>query len=252
MFLQHDVTRADGTQGPVGGRIDTNTWDYAVGEEPLRAWEILVAEGLSPESSFHFVKVDRLLLDNRIPPKGFVPRIDTPVVGADYAVQPDGTLAYWDELDVPLGVDDCWPAIVDVQLQFQSSSGPYLDFLIANSPTFGGDLGDALAEVGAAPVQMEALQVAVFEDGTFEAYAGPYECAPIDEPVVDAGVEDPPIVDAGDTEPDPNVINQPPPGQQDDDVGGCTCAASSSADAALWLSLLGLCALGSRRRRRCA
>jgi MYXO-CTERM domain-containing protein len=252
MFIAHDVVRADGTQGPKSGTIDTATWDYVEGSEPAREWEILVAEGLSPDSSFHFVQVDRLLQDNRIPPRGFIPRIDTPVVGHDYPVQPDGTLAHWDEVDLPLGDDDCWPAVVDVTLDFQASSGPYLDFLIANAPVYGPALGDALAAVGAAPVNMETVKVAVFEDGTIEDYAGPYACTPVDPPVVDAGQPDPPEVDAG-VEPPPGPPlgnNGPPPGQQDDEPPTCSAHEVSSSRAPLAaFALLGLVALLRRRRR---
>jgi MYXO-CTERM domain-containing protein len=250
MFLGHDVEWADGTPGPRTGIMNTTTWDFNVGQEPVRTWEVLLSEGLEQYHSFHFVKVNRIIKDNRIPPKGFVPRVDTPIVGGDYPEQPDGTRAYWDEVELFLGNSDCWPAIVTATLMFQSSSGPYLDFLIANSPTYGPDLQAALAIVGAAPNPMQEIEVAVFPDGTIEPAAGPYLCEPgpgAPPPVVDAGNNDPPpVVDAGNNEPPPPPT---PPRNNDNDPGGCTCAARGAPDVAL-LGFALLLGVAVRRRRR--
>lgn len=243
MYLSHEVRFGDGGLGPRTGTIDESTWDYVPGEEPVRTWEILMSEGTEPEVSFHFALVTRLLKDNRIPPKGFRPTSDTPVVRHEYPMQPDGSLVHWDEVDVPLatpgdGNDQCWPAIVDVGLWFQSSSGRYLRFLIDNAPIYGPDLKDALDAIGAAPEPMERFEVAVFPDGRIVPAAGPYACEPLPPPaVVDAGAH-PPVGDAGFV-----------PG----DGVGCACAQASGEDRHFLLGGLALAAVAwvsARRPRR--
>ena len=81
--------------------------------------------GLTPGASFHFALNDTVLLDNRIPPRGFTnaafaSRLAAPV-GATY---PDG--ASWDEVEYPLP-----PAAVTVyaSLWYQTMSREYAEFL---------------------------------------------------------------------------------------------------------------------------
>lgn len=241
MWIAHEVRFPDGTKGPRTGTPDEDTWDFVPGEEPLRAYEVLLSEGLSEQHSFHFALVNRLLKDNRIPPKGFRPEQDTPILGHVYPEEPDGSVVHYDELDLPLGENDCWPAIAKVRLYFQASSGTYLRFLIDNAPVYGPDLEAAFAAVGAPAEVMEELEVAVFPDGRIEP-AGFHLCEPA--PVVtplepDAGPPvTPPVFDGGDGDGD------------DGDVVACGCASAVSTTdlcgvaALLWLGVL------ARRRRR--
>lgn len=240
MYLSHEVRFGDGGVGPRTGTIDESTWDFVPGEEPVRTWEILMSEGASPEVSFHFALVTRLLKDNRIPPKGFRPTPDTPVIAHEYPTQADGSLVHWDEVDIPLsapgdGNDDCWPAIVNVGLWFQSSSGKYLRFLIENAPVYGPELADALEAVGAAPEPMERFEVAVFPDGRILP-PGPHACEPLPPPaVVDAGVNPP--GDGG--------------GEPVDGEYGCDCShASGGPQPFLVLGLAFLLAFARPRARR--
>lgn len=241
MFLSHEVSFGDGGVGPRSGTIDESTWEYLPGEEPVRTYEILMSEDGSDDFSFHFALVRRLIKDNRIPPKGFRPTTDTPILQHDYPTQPDGTVAHWDEVDLPLsspgdGNDDCWPATVKVGLWFQSSSGKYLRFLVDNAPVYGPDLASALEAVGAAPEPMESFTVAVFPDGRILP-PGPHACEPLPPPaVVDAGVHPPPTPDAG--------------GDVEEPVG-CACGATDRDGLAGRSGLLGLgFALLLARRRR--
>ncbi len=244
MFLSHDVRFPDGARGPRSGSIDEGTWDFIAGEEPLRTYEILMSEGLAPQHSLHFALVDRLVKDNRIPPLGFSPTSDMPILQHEYPAQPDGSVAHWDEIELPLGEhDECWPALVKVELSFQASSGTYLRFLIENAPLYGPDLAAALEAVGAAPELMESLEVAVFPDGRILP-AGTHACEP-------GGVSEPtPTLDAG---PTTTPGNGPDAGAGGDDERGCSCTTASgpapTPGTLLSALLLGLVCSRARRRQ---
>jgi hypothetical protein len=255
IWISHATRLPDGRTGTTSGNIDPATWEFVAGEEPLRTYEILLSEGLDPNHSFHFVRVDRLIKDNRIPPKGFVPATDTEVVAHDYPANADGTLQHWDEITLPLGVawdDACWPVIVDVKALFQSSSGDYFRFLVANSPTFGPDLEAAWNAVGGAlPSVVDEINVAVFPDGTIEP-AGFHLCEQGYAPVVeepDAGPA--PDVDAGE-EPDPDDTppDDTPPDVEQDPLCACTQASTTPPMAGLLLLFSFLLPLARLRARK--
>lgn len=195
MWVSHEVAFADGAPGSRSGTPDANTWDFTPGEEPARIWEVQFAEGTSAAHSFHFAAVDRLIKDNRIPPKGFLPTADTAPYGHSYPTLESGALAHFDEIDLPLaGPSSCWPALVTVRLYFQAASGTYLRFLIEHSETYGPSLEAALDEVGAAPEIMEELKVVIYPDGrvqlldeqqTYPCEAGPAVSAPVTPPADD-------------------------------------------------------------------
>lgn len=86
-------------------------------------------EGIGP--GFHLVQNNRIFTDTRIPPRGFVPDIDTAPVGRSYAVLPDSTLAHYDDasflVPVPEGV--IGPVQVRATLRYQTASRAYIEFL---------------------------------------------------------------------------------------------------------------------------
>ena len=261
MFISHAVTRADGVATPIHtGEIDGATGRFIDGREPVRKWEITLAGPGETGNSFHFATVDRISKDNRIPPQGFTPREDTAPVGQFYEMNPDGTLVNYDEVELPLGDFNCWPAVVSVDLNFQAVSGKYKEFLVENAPLYGPDLLDAWNATGAAnPVQMEHLEVTVYPNGRIFVGAGVFACepgpvynAPEPDPAPSASPE-PAVTPAPEPAPSPEPTSpgQPPPDPYADQPGLlCTCAtAPERAPLALAL-LFGAAAMGLTRRRR--
>ncbi len=256
MFLGHEVEWADGSPGFKTGVPNPSNQDFVAGQDPLKTYEIFLAAEPG-EHSFHFVTVDKLIKDNRIPPLGFRPLPDTAPVGADYAENPDGTLVNWDETDFPLGQNDCWPAIVTTRLWFQGTSGEYFRFLRDTAPIFGPELGEAWEAVGGGmPSLMNEITVAVHADGTIEPAAGPYDCeaAPVYVPPQEPDpTPDPEPTPQPDVNPQPDVTPQPDVNPEPD-MGGfdlvCTCTTSEGDRAPA--TLLGVLVLGLlvRRRRR--
>lgn len=251
MFLGHEVVAADNAPILKTGTANAATWEFVAGEQPLKTYEILLGE-VPTEHSFHFVTVDKLIKDNRIPPAGFRPLPDTAPVGYTYPQNPDGTLVNYDETDLPLGRDDCWPAIATVRLWFQAVSGDYFRFLRDNAPVFGPDLEAAWNAVGGGPPElMNEIAVAVFPDGRIEPAAGPYACQP--GPVYVNPEPDPQPTPEPEPAPQPDVIVEPEPmPDPQPDVGpGPTCACAFPPGAAGFGAGLALVvpALLVRRRR---
>jgi len=85
------------------------------------------------EELFHFVLNDCIVQDNRIPPLGFVPGVETAPVGVTYPDNPalPGTLANWDDTRYSIPVPDTAlePYLVEVTLLYQSTSREYVEFL---------------------------------------------------------------------------------------------------------------------------
>ncbi len=235
MWLAHDVTFEDGTRGPRSGSLDEGTWEFVAGEEPLRRYEIVLAEGTAAEHSFHFASVTRVVSDNRIPPKGFRPTAEIAPVAHDYELQADDTLAHWDVVELPLSTladrdARAWPARVTVRLYYQPSSGEHLRFLVENAPLYGPPLASALDAVGAAPALMQELHLTVGADGQLDG-------AP---PPPDAGAA--PSSDAGSA----RVPTPAPP--------ACACVTTTrgtpGAPALVLLALVGLNGAQRARARR--
>jgi hypothetical protein len=80
---------------------------------------------------FHLVLNNRIYTDTRIPPRGFRPVTGTEPLGIDYPVQPDGSLAYWDDasFDVPVPIGVQGPVQVRATLRYQTASRDYVEFL---------------------------------------------------------------------------------------------------------------------------
>jgi len=253
MWVSHDVQYADGSAGPYAGLPDPVTFDFVDNVAPAQTWEILLGDGPG-QHSFHFVTVDRILKDTRIPPKGFVPNPDTAPVAYTYPDDGQGRLVNYDEVLLPLGESDCWPVLVDVKLHFQAASGSYYRFLVANSPTFGPDLQASWEAVGGGvPVEMQSLSLAVFPDGRIENAAGPYQCLPAPtSPVEDPGVTG--GVDGGTPAFTPTDVYDPsqpyPEFEPVDDEGGCRCVQPSEAAPSVATVLAGLFFALRRRRAR--
>ena len=131
MWLHVEVEAADGTPVFESGTYDVPTAEL-VEDAQLRVYETVHGiHGAPPQPSFHLVLNDRILKDTRIPPRGFVPDIDTQPIGRDYPVQPGGELAHWDDAPyvhpVPSGI--AGPLTVRATLRYQTTSKEYVEFL---------------------------------------------------------------------------------------------------------------------------
>ena len=229
MFLSHRVDYADGTQGPRSGQIDLSTASFIPDNEPVKTYEILLSGGASAGHNFHLITVDQVLKDNRIPPKGFRPNVDTAPVNALYEEVSPGVLANYDDTLMPLGDVQCWPAIVRVRLEFQEVTGEYFRFLRDNAPLYGPTLEDAWTRLnGGQPTIMQEVNVAVHFDGRVESPRPEgYACSA----------------------PPPVVVEPPPPGEEEPPRGvtgvGCSQSVSSASFSALLIFTLAL----TRRKR---
>ena len=254
MWLGHEVTYLDGSPALRTGTPDSQTFDFVMGEEPERVWEIKLGSAADNAPSFHFALVDAVYKDNRIPPEGFIPNEDTAHVGYTYPANADGTLPNWDEVELALGEPECWPVVVNVKLYYQMASGEYYRFLRDNAPNARADLESAwIAVGGSVPEVMQHIQVAVFENGEVQTVidASALRCDVLPQP--DAGVTtdgaEPEAEDGGTSEnpDDGGSGGSPEPGEPSQQ---CTCI--QSADAPLshvaWLALLLLPLCRSRRR----
>ena len=124
-------------------------------EDPdLHTYEILL--GADGEEGFHFILSDQILQDNRIPPRGFRPTVETQPVGRTYPEQPDGSLAHWDEVtyDVAIPLDAALgAATVETTLWYQTTSREYVEFLRDENVTDdrGQDMYDLWDRYGRSP-----------------------------------------------------------------------------------------------------
>jgi len=133
-------------------KTDTKVYEIKLGMSP----EIETASGLAnlaDGSSFHFVLNNRVIKDNRIPPRGFTNDafrgIQSPPVGYSYA---DGE--HWDDTPFTLPTGTSY---YEVNLYYQTTSKDYVEFLRDENRTndYGTLLHDAWTSSGkSAPVLM--------------------------------------------------------------------------------------------------
>jgi hypothetical protein len=128
--------------------------------EPGISTRLSPVVGLPVGPSFHFVLNDTVLLDNRIPPRGFTnagfETIQSPPIAHSYA---DGQ--YWDETEYTLPGN---ARFVEATLYYQGTSKEYVEFLRdANTTNSAGlDLYNAWTATGkAAPVAMTTDTISV-------------------------------------------------------------------------------------------
>lgn len=248
MWLGHVVRDSNNSEQARSGTPDNTTWDIA--EPPAQKWEVALSEDQLTHS-FHLATVDKVLKDNRIPPKGFRPQLSTQPVGYEFEVLENGTLAHWDDVELDLGQGDCWPVVVEATLYFQTLSGDYYRFLLENAPLNRDTLQASWEAVGGAvPVEMQEIQVTVFPDGTIQNGAAPGACQPAPvfqepepEPAPEVGPEEP-----EQPTPEPNVAPGPEVPTVND-PWACVCTAPSAGTPSVALLLVGLLAVLRRRRQ---
>lgn len=118
------------------GRVlyHTGAYDHEEGDrikdDDLHTYEVLLAA--DGEEGFHFVLTDEVLQDNRIPPRGFQPSPETEPIGREYELQPDGSLAHWDNASFRIDIPEdalLGAATVTATLWYQTTSKEYIEFL---------------------------------------------------------------------------------------------------------------------------
>jgi hypothetical protein len=232
MFLSSFVVDDDGECGPRTGTMDPETCEFRGDEPPEGLWEIILGQE-GEDHTFHFALADRIQVDSRIPPMGFRPNEETKPVGYEFEVNDDGSLAHWDDTLVPLGDSPSWPVTVTARLEFQSTTGDFLRFLVNTAERNGEHLARLWEKAGGGPpVLMREITVRVFEDGRVESAPLDTSCEPTSFADVPANACLPK---------QPEVDEQPE----------CACAALPDelpASALAALTLLGV--IGLRRRRR--
>ncbi len=95
-----------------------------------------VTKDASGRQLFHFVLNNCVAKDNRIPPLGFVPSIETKPVGITYPANPQhpGELVNWDETQYSIPINGAvLPITVTASLNYQTASKEYIDFLASEA-----------------------------------------------------------------------------------------------------------------------
>lgn len=149
-----DDRDGDGRLDPAETIWESGAWDPSTGElqtdPPAKVYEVQLGiwnrngtaecdvEDAATESKlFHFVLSDCVLLDNRIPPVGFVPNDETAPVGASYPEDPGrpGALVHWDDTSysIPVPADATGPLLVSAEVLYQTISEEYVEFLRVQS-----------------------------------------------------------------------------------------------------------------------
>lgn len=141
LWLEVVVTDATGAELLHSGALDPVTRALDADDPQLRKYEARL--GSDDVYSYHMVQQDQVLFDSRIPPKGFRPTPDLLPVVREYPVQPDGSLANWDDapytVTLPaLGVTG--PLTVSATLLHQTTTAEFATFLRDENVTNG--LGD--------------------------------------------------------------------------------------------------------------
>jgi uncharacterized protein (TIGR03382 family) len=142
----------------------SGTWDQAAGEieqdGQLHTYEA-IGEEYATGTTFHLLLNNHWAHDDRIPPKGLKPDVETDPVGDRYTLQMDGTWPNFDthsySFDPAPEVFDVTPAenaddllTVTVKLQYLINTPEYIDFLGENGSSAGMHIASLFAAAGGA------------------------------------------------------------------------------------------------------
>lgn len=140
-----------------------------VDDPQLRRYEA-IAERYADGTQLHLLLNDHWLVDNRIPPRGLLPNVETDPVGDRYTLRPDGTWPNYDRANYGFGpaeVVDATPGepdelVVDVRLLYVINTPQYVDVLVADNQTndAGQRVADLFADYGA-PEPMVVAEASV-------------------------------------------------------------------------------------------
>src|SRR6185503_6823 len=140
MWLEVEVNDVAGVSLFHSGAYDLASATRAT-DPQLRTYEVrMAANGVE---GFHFILQDEVLQDNRIPPRGFVPRPETKPVGREYPTVSSGdaggtlTLAHWDDAPYELTIPRTASGMVVIRatLWYQTTSREYVESLQSSNTT---------------------------------------------------------------------------------------------------------------------
>ncbi len=102
-----------------------------------------IAEDHTDGTTLHLLRSDRWVVDNRLPPRGLTPDIETDPVGDRYQLQDDNTWPHedsWTYMFDPSQVEDPTPGVDDtaqitVRLLYLINTPEYLDLLVDDNVT---------------------------------------------------------------------------------------------------------------------
>ena len=261
MWLEVEVDDEAGKPLLHSGSYDLATATRAA-DPQLRTYEVrMAANGVE---GFHFILQDEVVQDNRIPPRGFVPRPDTKPVGRDYPPASTGdsgqvlTLVHWDDAPYELTIPKTASGkmVIRATLWYQTTSREYIESLKSANVTDGD--GQKMLEIWqrydrAPPFGMATAM------GAIEVEPLPPEPEPVVEPAPEPAPE-------GGTAFDASRPSEPSPeGGRDDGgadgpandgevvSGGCSCSLAISGGPSYGASFgfaVGMIGLLGRSRAR--
>ncbi len=123
------------------GRYDPET-ELIEDDAQVRRYEA-IAEDHTDGTTLHLLRSDRWIVDNRLPPRGLTPDIQTDPVGDRYQLTGDNTWPHqdsWSYMFSALALDDPTPGVDDqaeisVRLLYLQNTPEYLDFLAEENAT---------------------------------------------------------------------------------------------------------------------
>jgi MYXO-CTERM domain-containing protein len=242
-------------------------WDQARGiqqDAQVRTY-LAEAEDYADGTKFHLLRNNHWVIDNRIPPAGLTPNIETDPVGDRYALQGDGTWPNFDDHSYTFAgapeIADATPGdtsddalLVTVRVRYVINTAEYIAFL----GRAGGDAGAHVADLfdiagGATPVTLgeATAMIPIVGFGASADTTGSGTSTTTADPDTTAGTTTSDGTTSATTAPVDTSTGtgegSTGPGATDDGAQGCGCASGRDA-AGGWLGALVVLAL--RRRRR--
>ncbi|MFO7563228.1 MAG: hypothetical protein R6X02_11340 [Enhygromyxa sp.] len=209
-----------------------------------------IAERHADGKTFHLLLNDHWVLDNRIPPKGLAPDLETDPVGDRYTLQRDGTWPHFDDHSYAFAgveLEDLTPGEADeleisVRLLYLINTPEYLQLLVDDNQT--NDAGVALRAAfeaidGPQPVVLAERSATVPLTGLLSGGGESDDGESGDGDPEESG-------DSGDEE-SSDTGSDAPTASDDDGARGCSCTNTDRRPGLGWLLLAPLALL--RRRR---
>ncbi|MEM7158424.1 MAG: multiheme c-type cytochrome [Myxococcota bacterium] len=270
-----------------GGEViySSGEWNQVSGEihedSQLRTYEA-IGMRWSDGTTLHLLLNDYWLEDNRIPPLGLTPDIETDPVGDRYTLLPGGTWPNFDRhsYDFPAAPEiyDVTPADPDddflevtVRVRYIINNAEYMDFLEAEAGEAGMHVatlfdlagGATPVTLGEGTVEIPIVNFGAENPGGNETTAGGESTSNTTTGGGPTSATDGPPNTTGPGQNDTTAASLPggtmsvssgttgdtEPGAADDDGGGCDCR-SGGGSGMPGAALLSMMLLGLRRRRR--
>lgn len=237
VWLEVTLIGDGGAETVLSGRYDATEAHLDTTDRQLRVYEAQHGRAGMGRGE-HIALHDTVVLDTRLPPRGFRPLPGHEPVGRDYAGGEGGALRHWDDATYAFTV----PATargtlrVRVRARYQSTTREYVEFLASENHTdnTGRELLQRYEASGRAP--------------PFDMAEATAEIT-VTAPVVDAGVADAGAADAGTVDAGGLDAGTTPPAPS-----GCDCdvtgASGGGRGAGVGALLAALGVMVARRRRR--